>query len=44
VRQVARLKQLITIQNDLRLQIEGQKQQLLQYQVLERQSLQLKVC
>jgi hypothetical protein len=43
VRQTTRLKQLLTIQNDLRLQIEGQKQQLLQYQVIERESLQLKV-
>ena len=43
LRQNTRLKQLATIQTDLRLQVEGQRQQLLQYQVLERESLQLKV-
>jgi predicted regulator of Ras-like GTPase activity (Roadblock/LC7/MglB family) len=42
-KQTARLKQHLAIQNDLRLQIEGQKQRLLQYQLLERESLQLKV-
>jgi hypothetical protein len=43
-RQVTRLKQMLTIQTDMRQQIEGQKQQLLQYQVVEREALQLKVC
>jgi hypothetical protein len=44
IKQVNRLQQHLQIQNDLRLQIEGQKQRLLQYQLLERESLQLKVC
>jgi hypothetical protein len=43
-RQVTRLKQMLSIQTDMRHQIEGQKQQLLQYQVVEREALQLKVC
>jgi hypothetical protein len=43
-RQTSRLKQLLAVQDDLRQQIQGQKQQLLQYQLLERDALQLKVC
>jgi chromosome segregation ATPase len=42
-KQTSRLKQHLAIQNDLQQQIEGQKQRILQYQVLERESLQLKV-
>jgi hypothetical protein len=42
-RQISRLKQLLAVQDDLRQQIQGQKQQVLQYQLLERESLQLKV-
>jgi hypothetical protein len=43
-RQISRLKQMLTVQDDLRQQIQGQKQHLLQYQLLEREALQLKVC